>query len=360
MTATETQTRVMTGEERILAATRKAPVDATPVWYMRQAGRCLLDYRELRKKYDILEMQRDPELAAKVTLMPVHRFGVDAAVIYSDIMMPLYGMGVPFRIEAEIGPIIESPIRTDADVERIRVVDAEEASPWVFETLRIVRRELVGKTAVVGFAGSPFTLACYMIEGRPSRDYGKAKSFMYGNPELWHTLMEKVTEVTIRYLRAQVDAGAQVLQLFDSWVGMLGSEVYEEYVLPYSRRIFTEIRATGVPSIHFGTGTAGLLEQMADAGPDMVSVDWRVPLDVAWDRIGRDKGIQGNLDPTVMLAPWEAIQKRADDVLRRAGGNPGHIFNLGHGVLQETDPDGLARLAEYVHTQTARQSGAAS
>jgi uroporphyrinogen decarboxylase len=342
----------MTGEERILAAARRAPVDATPVWYMRQAGRCLMDYRELRRKYDILEMQRDPDLAARITLMPVERFGVDAAVIYSDIMMPLYGMGVPFRIEAEIGPIIESPVRTAADVERIRVANAADAVPWVYDTIRLVRRALVGKTAVIGFAGSPFTLACYMIEGRPSRDYGRAKSFMYGRPDLWHALMAKITDVTIAYLRAQVGAGAQIIQLFDSWVGMLGPEVYEEFVLPYSTRIFAEVRATGVPAIHFGTGTTGLLEPMAAAGPDVMSVDWRVPLDRAWERVGPQMGIQGNLDPTVLLAGWEAIETRAEAVLERAGGRPGHIFNLGHGVLPDTDPDQLARLAEWVHTRS--------
>ncbi len=352
MTVTETKIQTMTGEERMLAACRREPVDATPVWYMRQAGRCLMEYRDLRKKYDILAMQRDPELATEITLMPVRRFGVDAAVLYSDIMIPLDGMGVPFRIEPEIGPIIDAPLRTEADVERLRVVDAEEACPYVFEAIRLIKQELQGKTAVIGFAGSPFTLACYMIEGRPSRDYGKAKSFMYGRPELWHRLMETITEVTVRYLRTQVEAGAQVIQLFDSWVGMLGPEVYAEFVLPYATRIFSEIRTTGTPTIHFGTGTAGLLELMAQAGPDLVSVDWRVPLDVAWERIGAEKGIQGNLDPTVLLAPWEAVEKRAGDVLRRANGRPSHIFNLGHGVLPDTDPDQLARLAQWVHTVT--------
>jgi uroporphyrinogen decarboxylase len=355
MTATETTVRPMTGEQRILAAAGRQPVDATPVWYMRQAGRCLMDYRDLRKKYDILTMQRNPELATEVTLMPVRRFGVDAAVLYSDIMIPLEGMGVPFRIEPEIGPIIDAPLRTEADVERLRVLDAEEAVPYVFEAIRLIRRELDGKTAVVGFAGSPFTLACYMLEGRPSRDYGKAKAFMYGRPELWHKLMATITEVTVRYLRAQVRAGAQLIQLFDSWVGMLGPEVYEEFVLPYSTRIFSEIRATNTPTIHFGTGAAGLLELLAQAGPDMVSVDWRMPLDRAWERIGPAKGIQGNLDPTVLLAPWEAVERRAGDVLRRAGGRPGHIFNLGHGVLPDTDPDQLARLAEWVHTRTSHE-----
>jgi uroporphyrinogen decarboxylase len=343
----------MTGEERILAACRLQPVDATPVWYMRQAGRCLAEYRELRQRYDILTMARNPELCTLVTLMPVERFGVDAAVMYADIMLPLDGMGVPFSIEPDIGPIVHDPIRTAEDVERIRVVEAAEATPYVFEAIRLIRKELDGKTALVGFSGSPFTLACYLIEGRPSRDYGKAKAFMYGQPELWHRLMEKVTEVVVRYLREQARAGAQALQLFDSWVGMLGPEVYEELVQPYSRRIFEEVRATGVPTIHFGTGASSLLEQMAAVGPDMVSVDWRVPLDVAWERIGPDKGIQGNLDPTVLLAGWDAIESRARDVLRRADGRPGHIFNLGHGVLQETDPDQLTRLAELVHTETS-------
>lgn len=354
MTVTQTTIQPMTGEERILAALRREPVDATPVWYMRQAGRCLLEYRELRKKYDILTMQRDPELSTQVTLMPVERFGVDASVLYSDIMIPLEGMGVPFRIEPDIGPIIDHPLRTEADIANLRVIEAEEATPYVYDAIRLIRKELANKTALVGFAGSPFTLACYMIEGRPSRDYGKAKSFMYGQPELWHRLMTTLTEVTIRYLRGQVDAGAQAIQLFDSWVGILGPEVYAEYVFPYSARIFAEVRAMGVPTIHFGTGTAGLLEMMAEAGPDTVSVDWRVPLDAAWERIGPEKGIQGNLDPTVVLAPWEAVEPRAEDVIRRAGGRPGHIFNLGHGVLPETDPGVLAHLAGWVHERTSR------
>lgn len=352
MTTTETQVKPMTGRERILAACKREPVDATPVWYMRQAGRCLAEYRDLRKKYDILTMARTPELCTLVTLMPVERFGVDAAVMYADIMLPLDGMGVPFKIEPEIGPIIDTPIRTRADVERIRVLEAEEATPYVFEAIRMIRRQLDGKTALVGFAGSPFTLACYMIEGRPSRDYARAKTFMYGQPDVWHELMEKVTEVTVRYLLGQVEAGAEVIQLFDSWVGMLGADAYEEFVMPYSKRIFAEVRATHTPTIHFGTGNTALLEQMAAVGPDVVSVDWRLPLDRAWERIGFHKGIQGNLDPVVMLAPWEVIETRAREVLRRAGGRPGHIFNLGHGVLAETDPDGLTRLRELVHTET--------
>jgi len=349
-------TKGMTGEQRMLVACGLRPADCTPVWFMRQAGRSLLEYRELRKKHDILAMQRDPETAAMVTLMPVDRLGVDAAVIYADIMLPLDIMGLEFKIEPSVGPIIGHPVRTRADVERLVVGEAKEGTPYLFDAIRIVSRDLAGRTAVVGFAGSPFTLACYMIEGRPSRDYGKAKSLMYGDPMLWHQLLEKITEVTVGYLRAQVEAGAQVIQLFDSWVGALSPDTYEKFVLPYSKRIFSEVRANGVPTIHFGTGAAQLLELMAEAGPNLVSVDWRVPLDSAWKRVGYDKGMQGNLDPTVVLTnSWPAIEERARDVLRRAGGRPGHVFNLGHGVLPATDPALLTHLREFVHEETARE-----
>nr|WP_041425680.1 uroporphyrinogen decarboxylase [Thermobaculum terrenum] len=344
----------MSGEARMLAACRRQPTDSTPVWFMRQAGRCLAEYRELRRKYDILTLAKTPELCAQVTLMPVDALGVDAAVMFADIMLPLGGMGVEFFIEPEIGPIIPHPIRTRADIEAIRIVEAEEATPFVFEAIRIVRRELAGRAALIGFAGSPFTLACYMIEGRPSRDYAHAKRMMYGEPELWHGLMAKVTEVIVRYLRGQVQAGAQVIQLFDSWVGILGPDEYAEYVLPYSRRIFSEVKALGVPTIHFGTGAASLLELMAEAGPDLVSVDWRVRLDEAWERIGHDRGIQGNLDPAAMLAPWHYVEKKALDILRRANGRPGHVFNLGHGVLPDTDPGKLRMLVDLVHESTSR------
>lgn len=343
-----------TGVARFLDACHLRQPDATPVWFMRQAGRCLAEYRELRKRYDILTMAKTPELCAQVTLMPVHEFGVDAAVLYADIMLPLERMGISFEIEPDIGPIIHNPVRTMQDVEALRVIDAEESTPYVLEAIRLVRHELEGKQAVIGFSGAPFTLACYMIEGRPSRDYGMAKSLMYGQPEVWHALMNKLTEVVSRYLLAQIAAGVDVVQLFDSWVGALSPSVYQRFVQPYSRRIFDAVQQTGTPSIHFGTGTASLLELMTEAGGDVISVDWRVDLDDAWQRIGYERGIQGNLDPTLLLTPWNVIEEGMHDVLRRAANRPGHIFNLGHGVLAPTPPDMLRRLVEAVHEFTKR------
>ena len=344
----------MTGAERFLAACRREEVDATPVWFMRQAGRCLAEYRELRERYDILTMARTPDLCARVTLMPVDTFGVDAAVLYADIMLPLEGMGVPFSIDPGIGPIVHDPVRTAADVEALSIIDAEEATPFLFETIRNLRHELDGKTALIGFAGAPYTVASYMIEGRPTKDFGRSKGLMFGQPEVWRRLMETLTEVTIRYLYAQVQAGVQVVQLFDSWMGSLGRREYEENVLPYSRRIFDALKVLGVPTIHFGTGTAGLLEQMTAAGSDIVSVDWRIPLDEAWRRIGHDRGIQGNLDPAVLMAPWEVIERESRRVLDYAEARPGHIFNLGHGVLADTPSEHLTRLVDLVHEVSAR------
>ncbi len=343
-----------TGVARFLDACHHRQPDATPVWFMRQAGRCLAEYRELRKRYDILTMAKTPELCAKVTLMPVKELGVDGAVLYADIMLPLEGMGVSLEIQPDIGPIIHNPIRTMQDVKALRLVDAEESTPFVMEAIRLVHRELAGKQAVIGFSGAPFTLACYLIEGRPSRDYGLAKSLMYGQPETWHALMDKLTEMVSRYLVAQISAGADVVQLFDSWVGVLSPSVYKRFVQPYSKRIFDAIKQTGTPSIHFGTGTASLLESMVEAGGDIISVDWRMDLDTAWARIGYDRGIQGNLDPTLLLTPWNVIEEGMHDVLRRASNRPGHIFNLGHGVLAATPPEMLRRLVDAVHEATRR------
>jgi uroporphyrinogen decarboxylase len=342
------------GAARFLDACHHRQPDATPVWFMRQAGRCIAEYRELRQRYDILTMAKTPELCAQVTLLPVEKFGVDGAVLYADIMLPLEGMGISLEIQPDIGPIIHNPIRTMQDVMALRIPEAEESTPYVMEAIRIVRRELAGKQAVIGFSGAPFTLACYLIEGRPSREYALAKGLMYGQPGVWHALMDKLTEVVSRYLVAQIQAGVDVVQLFDSWVGALGPSAYQQFVQPYTRRIFAAIKQTGTPSIHFGTGTASLLELMAEAGGDVISVDWRVELDEAWARIGYDHGIQGNLDPTRLLASWEVVEEGMHEILRRAANRPGHIFNLGHGVLAPTSPDMLRRLVDAVHQASAR------
>jgi uroporphyrinogen decarboxylase len=337
----------------LVRALRRERVERTPVWYMRQAGRCLAEYRALRERYGILEIARNPELCARVTRMPVDRLGVDAAVLYADIMLPLDGMGVPFYIQPDLGPIVERPIRTSADVAALRVVEAEEATPYLFEAIGALRRDLAGEIALIGFAGAPFTMASYLIEGRPSRDYARTKAMLLGEPELWARLMDTIVEVLVRYLRAQVAAGVNAVQLFDSWAGALAPEDYERAVLPYTRRVFSALRATGMPRIHFATGNPALLPLLASADCEAVSVDWRLPLDEAWERIGLDHAIQGNLDPAVCLAPWHIVQARAEDVLRRAGGHAGHVFNLGHGVLPDTDADTLARLALLVKERTS-------
>lgn len=344
-----------TGVARFLDACHHRQPDATPIWFMRQAGRCIAEYRELRKRYDILTMAKTPDLCTQVTLMPVEKFGVDAAVLYADIMLPLEGMGISLEIQPDVGPIIHNPICTMQDVEALRIIDAEESTPYVMEALRLVRRELAGKQAVIGFSGAPFTLACYLIEGRPSRDYANAKALMYGQPAVWHALMEKLTEVVSRYLLAQINAGADVVQVFDSWVGAVGPSTYRRFVQPYTQRIFSAVQQTGTPSIHFGTGTSSILELMTEAGGDIISVDWRVELDEAWARIGYDRGIQGNLDPTRLLASWEVVEEGMHDVLRRADNRAGHIFNLGHGVLAPTPPDMLRRLVDAVHEATERK-----
>ncbi len=351
-----TATKTMTGAERMLAACRLQPVDATPVWFMRQAGRSFRAYRALKDKHGLMTLFTTPELSAEITMMPVRELGVDGAVMLADIMLPLEGMGVPYHIEPDTGPIIHEPVRSEGAVDAIRVIEAEEATPYVFETVRRLRQELGDTAALIGFSGAPFILACYMIEGRPSRsrNYENAKHFMFTQPELWHRFMGKITEVVVRYLKGQVEAGIQVAQLFDSWVGILSPRQYEEFALPYSTRVLQETRALGVPTIHFGTGSSALLEQMAGAGCDVIGVDWRVSLDEAWQRVGPRRGIQGNLDPTVMLAGFDRIAEEARDILRRAAGRPGHIFNLGHGVLPSTDPSDLARLVDLVHDESSR------
>ena len=324
---------------------------------MRQAGRCLDEYRALRERYGILEIARTPELCARVTRMPVERLGVDAAVLYADIMLPLDGMGVPFHIQPDLGPIVERPVRTVADVSALRVIEAEAATPYLFEAIRDLRRELATDTALIGFCGAPFTLASYLVEGAPSRDHARTKALLLGEPALWASLMDTLVEVLARYLRAQVAAGVDVVQVFDSWAGALSPQDYERSVLPWTRRLFAGVQ--GVPRIHFATGNPALLPLLASVECEAVSVDWRLPLDEAWSRIG-DRAIQGNLDPAACLAPWDVVAERTADVLARAGDRAGHVFNLGHGGLPETDADTLARIVSLVHERTSRGSAVAA
>lgn len=328
-----------------LRACRREPVERTPIWLMRQAGRSLPEYRKIRERYQLVDIVADADLCAEVTLQPVRRLGVDAAVMFADIMLPLEGMGVDFQLVEEVGPVIADPVRRPADVARLRTPSPEESVPQVLAAVRRVAAE--SSVPVICFSGGPFTLASYIIEGRPSRDFKLTKAFMYREPGAFDLLLEKLGSVAAGYLAAQVAAGAQALQVFDSWVGVLAPQDYAARVLPHTRRLFAVTARLGVPRIHFGTGTAGLLELIADAGPDVVSLDWRVDLDAGWARLG-ERGVQGNLDPAVLLGPAELVRERARDVLRRAGGRPGHVFNLGHGVLPDTPLENLQLLVETV------------
>ena len=329
----------------LVRACRLEPVERTPVWFMRQAGRSLPEYREIRERYDLFEVCRNPELCAEVTLQPVRRHGVDAAVMFADIMLPVVGMGLDVRLVENVGPVIDRPIRSLADVEALRVPDPREAVPFVLDSVRLVRGELGHGQAVVGFCGGPFTVAGYLVEGKPSRDFTLVKTMMYGEPEVWHALAARLADAFAAYVAAQVEAGADVIQVFDSWAGALSPSDYEEFVAPHSARI---LAAVGAPTIHFGTGTATLLEAMAAAGGQVIGLDWRIPLDQGWEAVGENHGVQGNLDPAVLLGPWERVETAARDVLARAGGRPGHVFNLGHGVLPGTEPDALTRLTELI------------
>lgn len=336
-----------------MKACRLERADTTPVWFMRQAGRVLPEYRKIRESYNLLEICKQPELCAEVTLQPVRRLGVDAAVMFADIMLPLMGIGVDLQLVDGVGPVIAAPIVDMAGVEALRPIVPEEDVPFVIEAVRAAKRELGDKTPLIGFSGAPFTLAAYLIEGKPSREFARTKAMMYGAPEVWHALMQRLTDIMVPYLHAKLDAGADALQLFDSWVGALSPRDYADYVQPYSRRIIASLRARGVPFIHFGTGTATLLDQMKTDGGTTIGVDWRIPLDVAWERIGHDLGIQGNLDPCTLLGPVDVMEEQALDVLSKAAGRPGHIFNLGHGVMPETPLDNLMRLVDFVHERGA-------
>jgi len=330
-------------EPLLVRAARREPVERTPVWFMRQAGRSLPEYRALRERHTFWEVASTPELCAEVTLQPVRRHGVDAAVMFADIMTPVVAMGLDVELVEGVGPVIEHPVRTAQDVERLEVPGPEAFAP-VLDAIRIVRGELGVDQAVVGFCGGPFTVAGYLVEGRPSREFATVKALMYGEPGVWRALLDKLAQTFAAYVAAQVGAGADVVQLFDSWVGVLSPADYEEFVAPWSARVFA---AVDVPTIHFGTGTSTLLPAMARAGGDVIGLDWRIPLDDGWGLVP-DRAVQGNLDPAVLLGPWERVDAAARDVLARAGGRPGHIFNLGHGVLPQTGPDLISRLTQLI------------
>ncbi len=352
MTEAATDKVVLTS--RFLKACRREKADATPIWLMRQAGRYMPEYRQLREKYSILELIKTPELAAQVTMQPIHAFDVDAAIVFADILPPLEGMGLGLDFIKGEGPIIHNPIRTSEDVQNLRVPPPEESCWFTLEAIKLARAQLDPRgIPLIGFSGAPFTLAAYAIEGGSSKHYLQTKGLMMSKPTVWHQLMEKLSEVIGQYLLAQARAGAHVLQLFDSWVGSLSPDDYNDNVMPYSQRAIQIASQARVPIVHFGTGTNGILELMRDAGGDVIGVDWRIDLDTAWQRIGHDRAVQGNLDPVALLAPWNALKARAQQVIDTAGGRPGHIFNLGYGILPETPVDNVKRLVDFVHEYTS-------
>jgi len=342
--------------DRFLRACRREPVDATPVWFMRQAGRYMSEYRALRQRYSLLDICRQPELAVAVTLQPVNAIDVDAAILFSDLLLPFTAMGLDFDFVKGEGPAISNPVRTAGDVDRLRPFDARDALGHVLETIRLLRRELSGRVPLIGFGGAPFTLAAYAIEGGPSTSYARTKAFMFSEPAAWHRLCDRFAETIADYLRAQVDAGAQAVQVFDSWAGALSRMDYREFALPHTKRIFDALADIGVPLIHFGVGTAAILREIGEAGGDVIGLDWRQPLDEAWMTLGFDRAVQGNLDPTLLLGPRERLFSAADDVLARANRRPGHIFNLGHGILPETSLEQVQALAAHVHEVSRRPS----
>jgi uroporphyrinogen decarboxylase len=337
-------------EPLLVRAARREHVERTPVWFMRQAGRSLPEYREVRKQFGLFDVVRQPELCAEVTLQPVRRHDVDAAVMFTDIMFPVLGMGVDVDLVENVGPVVGQPIESMADVDRLATPQPEESCPFILDSVRLVRSALRPDQAVIGFCGGPFTVAGYLVEGKPTREFVKVKSMMYREPAVWHALMDKLADAFSKYVAGKVRSGADVIQVFDSWVGALSPADYAEFVQPYSAQILSSV---DVPTIHFGTGTTTLLGAMRDAGGDVIGLDWRIPLDEGWEAVGHDRGVQGNLEPAVLLGPWERVERATQDVLERAGGRPGHIFNLGHGVLPGTDPADLSRLVDLVKHATA-------
>jgi uroporphyrinogen decarboxylase len=334
---------------RFMRACQGEPTDTVPVWFMRQAGRYMPEYRALRAKRSLLELCHHPELATEVTLQPVRAHGVDAAILFADLLLPLEPMGAPFEFCAGEGPVVHDPIRTEADVARLRVINPEEDLAYVLDTVRLVTRELSGKVPLIGFAGAPFTLASYLIEGGKSSQYVRTRTMMLSEPALWDRLMSTISEVVCRFLLAQIAAGASAVQLFDSWVGILSPMDYQRFVFPHVERIMRRVEQTQVPVIHFGTGTQLLLESMQQAGGTVMGVDFRTPLDDAIRRLRPGTIVQGNLDPVSLLAPRAVLEERVSDVLSRGRGAKAHIFNLGHGIFPETDPGAVAWVVERVH-----------
>ncbi len=338
-----------------VGACKSQPVDRTPVWFMRQAGRYMPEYRAIRKQHSLLEICKKPALAAQVTIEAAEILGVDAAIIFADLLLPLEVMGLPFHFSAGEGPIIEKPVRNKEDVSRLRT-DRWSELGYVSEAVALVAKHFQDRVPVIGFCGAPFTLASYMIEGGGSRNYVHAKKMMYNQPEDWNALMGKLVAVTSAYSMEQVRAGADTLQIFDSWVGCLSVEDYRRYVLPHIKGMVQELKKTGVPIIYFGTDSATLLSAMKETGADVIGLDWRIPLDQGWELIGHKTAVQGNLDPVLLFADWKELKDRAGDLMRRAGGRPGHIFNLGHGILPETPVENVKSLARFVQEYTAAPS----
>ncbi|GAB4214435.1 MAG: uroporphyrinogen decarboxylase [Roseiflexaceae bacterium] len=360
--------------DRFLRACRREPTDCTPVWLMRQAGRYMAEYRAVRERHGFLQMVKTPELAAEVTLQPIRAFDLDAAIIFADILPPLEGMGIQLTFEKGEGPVIHNPVRSAADVDALRQPDPRETVAFTLDAIRVTKRELGGRLPLIGFSGAPFTLASYLIEGGGSREYRRTKQLMYREPQTWHALMQKLATLVGDYLVAQIEAGADAVQIFDSWVGALAPGDFAEYVLPYISQVITTVKThqsapaereialnegehthdytrlnPPAPVIYFGTDTSGLLPLLRQTDADVLGVDWRIPLDDAWAQIGPGFAIQGNLDPMTLFAPWPEIERRAADVLQRAAGRPGHIFNLGHGILTETPVEHVRQLVDYVH-----------
>jgi uroporphyrinogen decarboxylase len=336
-----------------LRACRREPTERTPVWFMRQAGRYMAEYRALRQKHTLLEICKTPELALEVTLQPL-RLGVDAAILFADILLPLEPMGAPFEFAKGEGPVIHEPVRDRAAIERLRVIEPEDGLGYVLEAIKVIRKELDGKVPLIGFAGAPFTIASYLVEGGKSSDYRTTKNLMWTDADAWNLLMSKISEVVRRYLRAQVAAGAQAVQLFDSWVGALTPWDYREHVMPHVAGILKDLEKTGVPVIHFGTNTNTLLELMRDAGGTVIGVDHRTPLVQAWERVGFDKAVQGNLDPLLLCAPPNVAKLRATEIIESVGARPGHIFNLGHGIVPETPVDNVKAMVDHVHELSSK------